>query len=118
MASYKTIAKTASMEIARKTDELNAAKAQVARLKMELGLSLKGKEEVEAKLSELTAENALLRGQVAQSQMAMKSTLEEAIKLLAEGELLASCARRGLGHAVHARRSARVARLVRRHCPS
>lgn len=79
-------AKTAAAEIAKKSDELHAAKAAVARLKMELSLSVKAKEDVESKVIELQSENTLLKSQVAQSQMAMKSTLEEAIKLLAEGE--------------------------------
>lgn len=49
-------------------------------------MSLKAREELESRLADLEGENLSLRAQVAQSQIAMKSTLEEAIKLLQQGE--------------------------------
>jgi hypothetical protein len=58
---------------------------QIARLKMELSVSLKAREDLEGRLAEMESENLALRAQVAQSQIAMKSTLEEAIKLLQQG---------------------------------
>lgn len=51
-------------------------------------MSLKAREDVEGRLAEMENENIVLRAQVAQSQIAMKSTLEEAIKLLQQGEIV------------------------------
>ncbi|KAG2483610.1 hypothetical protein HYH03_017552 [Edaphochlamys debaryana] len=82
MRQYRALARTAQYELTRKAEELQASKAQVARLKMELSMSLKQREELESRLAEVESENLSLRAQVAQSQIAMKSTLEEAIKLL------------------------------------
>ncbi|PNW79451.1 hypothetical protein CHLRE_09g415600v5 [Chlamydomonas reinhardtii] len=82
MKQYRALARSAQFELSRKAEELQASKAQVARLKMELSMSLKAREELESRLADLEGENLSLRAQVAQSQIAMKSTLEEAIKLL------------------------------------
>ncbi|EFJ42805.1 hypothetical protein VOLCADRAFT_97031 [Volvox carteri f. nagariensis] len=82
MRQYRAMARNAQYELSRKAEELQASKAQVARLKMELSVSLKAREDLEARLAEVESENLALRAQVAQSQIAMKSTLEEAIKLL------------------------------------
>lgn len=82
MRQYRAVARSAQYELTRKAEEVQASKAQVARLKMELSMSLKAREELEARLADVEAENLSLRAQVAQSQIAMKSTLEEAIKLL------------------------------------
>ncbi|GIL47784.1 hypothetical protein Vafri_3909 [Volvox africanus] len=82
MRQYRALARSAQYELSRKAEELQASKAQIARLKMELSVNLKAREELEARLVEMESENLALRAQVAQSQIAMKSTLEEAIKLL------------------------------------
>ncbi|KXZ45404.1 hypothetical protein GPECTOR_55g310 [Gonium pectorale] len=82
MRQYRAVARSAQYELTRKSEELQASKAQIARLKMELSVSLKAREDLEARLAEVESENLSLRAQVAQSQIAMKSTLEEAIKLL------------------------------------
>ncbi|GIL89331.1 hypothetical protein Vretimale_18659 [Volvox reticuliferus] len=82
MRQYRALARSAQYELSRKAEELQASKAQIARLKMELSVNLKAREELEAQLAEMESENLALRAQVAQSQIAMKSTLEEAIKLL------------------------------------
>ena len=58
---------------------------QVARLKMELSLASKARDDLETKVTELETSNMTLRAEVANSQLAMKSTLEEAIRLLQSG---------------------------------
>ncbi|GLC37067.1 hypothetical protein PLESTB_001395300 [Pleodorina starrii] len=82
MRQYRALARNAQHELSRKSEELQASKAQIARLKMELSVSLKARDELESRVAEMESENLSLRAQVAQSQIAMKSTLEEAIKLL------------------------------------
>ncbi|PNH01901.1 Phosphoglucan, water dikinase, chloroplastic [Tetrabaena socialis] len=82
MRQYRALARSAQYELTRKSEELQAGKAQVARLKMELSMSVKAREDIESRLAAVENENLSLRAQVAQSQIAMKSTLEEAIKLL------------------------------------
>lgn len=79
MLQYQKEAKEAKLELYRATDENQALRNEVARLKMESSLV---KAEAEKRVMELEEENFLLRAQLTQAQIAMKSTLEEAISLL------------------------------------
>ncbi|MEW5305813.1 MAG: hypothetical protein WDW36_008330 [Sanguina aurantia] len=87
MMGFKSQAQQSQLEVQRKNEELALQKMQINTLKMELSHAQEARKEGEERLQDLEQENLLLKAQVASSQAAIKSTLEEAMKLLAQGEL-------------------------------
>lgn len=82
MVQYEREAKEAKLDLYKATDENQALRNEVARLRMELSLASQGRAEADRRIAELEEESFLLRAQLTQAQIAMKSTLEEAISLL------------------------------------